>query len=46
MKEITKEEALQHRAYLLDILQEIADASICYESARKAQMAVDKVKNT
>lgn len=44
-KEITLQKALEHRAYLLDILEEIADASICFESARKAQRAIDRVKN-
>jgi len=45
MKELTKEEAVAHRAYLLDVLAEIADGSICFESVRKAQQAIDKIKN-
>lgn len=43
--EPTKEQLLNQRAYLMDILAEIADASICYESARKAQLAIDEIKN-
>jgi hypothetical protein len=44
MKDLTFEQALEQRAYLLDILEEIADASICYEAVRKAQQAIQKVK--
>jgi len=45
MKDLTLNEALQHRAYLLDILDEIVDGCICYETVRKAEMAIDKIKN-
>lgn len=45
MKDLTLHEALQHRAHLLDILDEIVDSCICYETVRKAEMAIDKIKN-
>jgi hypothetical protein len=45
MKEMTLQQALEQRAYLLDILEEIADASICFESVRKAQQAIQRVKH-